>query len=420
VTMLSTPPNTENVETLRDHPDIQPLIAGWYAGTVGRREFLTRATTVLGSLAAATTLLAACGGSVQTTTSAPATPTANNAVAPSRAAVAPAAASGSAVVPSTAGSAVASPSVAGSATTGTSAAAPATTGSVTAPVTSGSAAAPTATRPPASPATSGSAPAGVGSPTAAAAAPVATGVAEADVTAKMVQFKSGTANIIAYEARPKNATGMLPAVIVIHENTGLTEHIKDVTRRLAKEGFIGLGVDFLSRDGGTMSFNTPQDATGAINKLTDDQTIADSNAAIQYLTSNGATKVGVVGFCWGGRRSLADAENIPVSAAVVYYGPIAPPDNVATKDTLADAAKDMCPVLGNFGGLDPIIPAAKIQQLQQALQATGKTADFKIYPNAGHAFNNDTRPFNNNVGYIPDAAKDAWGRTIAWFKKYLA
>lgn len=420
MTMLSIPPNTEDVETLRDHPDVQPLIAGWYAGTVGRREFLTRATTVLGSLAAATTLLAACGGSVQTTTSAPATPTASNAVAPSRAAVAPAAASGSAVMPSTAGSAVASPSVAGSATTGTSAAVPATTGSVTAPVTSGSAVAATATRPAASPATSGSAPAGVGSPTAAAAAPVATGVAEADVTAKMVQFKSGTANIIAYEARPKNATGMLPAVIVIHENNGLTEHIKDVTRRLAKEGFIGLGIDFLSRDGGTMSFNTPQDATGGINKLTDEQTIADSNAAIQYLTSNGATKVGVVGFCWGGRRSLVDAENTPVSAAVVYYGPIAEPNNVATKDTLADAAKNMCPVLGNFGGLDPIIPAAKIQQLQQALQAAGKTADFKIYPNAGHAFNNDTRPFNNNVGYIPDAAKDAWGRTIAWFKKYLA
>ena len=411
MTMLSTPLDTDNVEALRDHPDVQPLIAGWYAGTVGRREFLTRATVALGSLAAATTLLSACGGDVQTVTPAPPTATTNGAATPSRA-VAPAAASGSAVAPTGSGSAVAA----------TRAPSAVTSGSAVAPVTSGSAAAPTATRVPASPATTGSAAAGTttGSLPAGQPAPiVATGVAAADVNAKMVQFKNGTVDILAYEARPKNMTGPLPAVIVIHENQGLTDHIKDVTRRLAKEGFIGLGVDYLSHDGGTMAFNTLQDATTAINKLTDDQIIGDSNAAIRYLTANGGTKVGVVGFCWGGRRSLLTAENNPVSAAVVFYGPIAPPDAVQTKDTLVDAPKDMCPVLGNFGGLDPIIPAAKIQQLQQALQAAGKTVDFKIYPEAGHAFNNDTRPFNNNVGYVASAAQDAWGRTLAWFRKYL-
>ncbi|MGI8690699.1 MAG: dienelactone hydrolase family protein, partial [Thermomicrobiales bacterium] len=242
------------------------------------------------------------------------------------------------------------------------------------------------------------------------------------VNATMVQFPNGSAQIIAYQARPKTGSGPFPAVIVIHENMGLTDHIKDVTRRLAKEGFVGLGVDFLSRSGGTMAFNTPQDVTAAINKLTDEQIISDVSAAITYLTGSGvgAPKVGVVGFCWGGRRSLLAAENDKgLSAAVVYYGPITPPDSVQTDDTLADAAKDMCPVLGNFGALDPIIPAAKIQQLQQALQSAGKTVDFKIYPDAGHAFNNDTRPFTNGVGYVADAAQDAWGRTLAWYRKYL-
>src|SRR5205085_7247495 len=101
--------------------------------------------------------------------------------------------------------------------------------------------------------------------------------------AKMVQFKNGTADIIAYEAKPKTGTGPFPGVIVIHENMGLTDHIKDVTRRLAKEGFVGLGVDLLSREGGTMAFSNPQDSTAAIGKLSDEQMISDVTAAATYL-----------------------------------------------------------------------------------------------------------------------------------------
>ncbi|MCA1667496.1 MAG: dienelactone hydrolase family protein [Thermomicrobia bacterium] len=389
-----------------ENPQIQSLIAAWYAGTIGRRDFLMRATATLGTLAAATMLLESCGGSSPTAT--PAT------FAPTTAAT------------TTAGSTVAS-------STSPTAASPAA--ATAAPVATASGSAIASTQTPLSTAVAGaSAPAGTrpagsaaasattSSGSAVAGAQRATGVPVDAVNATMVQFPNGSAQIIAYEARPKTGTGPFPAVIVIHENMGLTDHIKDVTRRLAKEGFVGLGVDFLSRSGGTMAFNTPQDVTTAINKLTDEQIISDVSAAITYLTGSGvgAPKVGIVGFCWGGRRSLLAAENDRgLSAAVVYYGPIAPPDSVQTDDTLADAAKDLCPVLGNFGALDPIIPAAKIMQLQQALRSAGKTVDFKIYPDAGHAFNNDTRPFTGNIGYVADAAQDAWSRTLAWYRKYL-
>ncbi len=256
---------------------------------------------------------------------------------------------------------------------------------------------------------------------AAAGTPVATGVPADAVNAKMVQFKSGTADIIAYEARPKTGTGPFPGVIVIHENMGLTDHIKDVTRRLAKEGYVGLGVDLLSRQGGTMAFNNPQDSTTAIGQLSDEQMLGDVGAAVAYLkgTGVGAPKVGITGFCFGGRIVVISAEKVQgLDAAVAFYGQLSTNNAPNRVDPTKEAASLTCPLMGNYGALDQLAQA--IPAFQDAAKASGKPLDFKVFPGTGHAFNNDTRPFANGFGYVPASAQEAWTRTLAWFKKYLA
>ncbi|MHB8644330.1 MAG: dienelactone hydrolase family protein [Thermomicrobiales bacterium] len=375
-------------------PEVQSLVAAWYAGTIGRRDFLMRATITLGSLAAATMLLESCGGSGPTATpfatTAPtaAVPAASpSAASPAAATTAPTAASGSSAV-------------ATQVSPGTTAGASAAAGARPA----GSAAASSTTA-------SGSAVAGQ---------PVATGVPADAVNAKMVQFKNGTADIIAYEARPKSGTGPFPAVIVIHENMGLTDHIKDVTRRLAKEGYVGLGVDLLSREGGTMAFNTPQDSTAAINRLPDEQMLSDVNAAVVYLkgTGVGAPKVGITGFCFGGRIVVISAEKVKgLDAAVAFYGQLSTNNAPGRVDPTKEAASLTCPLMGNYGALDAL--SKGIQPFEDAAKASGKMLDFKVFPNTGHAFNNDTRPFANGFGYVPASAQEAWTRTLSWFKTYL-
>ncbi len=404
ISRLPTAPN-------ENEPEVQSLVAAWYAGTIGRRDFLMRATATLGSLAAATTLLESCGGSSPTVTPPPA-PTTAATTAATRAA-------GSAAAPAASPSA-ASPSAAAT-TAPTAAAASGSPVATAAPAgTTAASSVSAATRPAGASVASGTTASGSA---VASGSGVATGVPADAVNAKMIQYKNGTTDIIAYEARPKSGTGPFPAIIVIHENTGLTDHIKDVTRRVAKEGYIGLGIDFLSRDGGTMAFNTPQDATAAINKVADEQMISDVNAAITYLTGSGvgAPKVGLVGFCLGGRWTLVSAEKAKgLGAAVAYFGfPSGGTNATQTVNPIKEAASLTCPLMGNYGAADPGIPPAMVQQLQQALQASGKPLDFKVFDGTGHAFNNDTRPSNGNVGYNPTSALDAWTRTLGWFKKYL-
>lgn len=405
-TTVSSPPAPPTDES----PEVQSLIAAWYAGTIGRRDFLMRATAALGSLAAATTLLEACGGKGAT-----ATPFATS--APTTAATR---AAGSAAAPAAASPSAASAASPSAATTAPTAAASSAAAATQAPpgTTAAGASAAAGTRPAGSAAASTTT---SGSPVAAAGTPVATGVPADAVNAKMVQFKNGTADIIAYEARPKTGAGPFPAVIVIHENMGLTDHIKDVTRRLAKEGFIGLGVDLLSREGGTMAFNTPQDSTAAIGRLPDDQMIGDITAAVTYLkgTGVGAPKVGITGFCFGGGVVVKAAEKSKgLDAAVAFYGPLTANNAPGRIDPTKEAASLTCPLMGNYGALDQLSQA--IPAFQDAAKASGKPLDFKVYENTGHAFNNDTRPFANNLGYVPASAVDAWTRTLAWFRKYLA
>ena len=207
----------------------------------------------------------------------------------------------------------------------------------------------------------------------------------------------------AYIAKPKQ-NGNGKGVIVIHENRGLNDHIKDVARRLAKKGYTALAPDMLYADGGTDKFETQDQAVAAIRKLDMKQVESDLVAAATYLKSQKSTKVGCVGFCWGGAQSFNLACNSnDISAAVVYYG----------RCPKADKIKNMQgALLGNFAEVDAGVDAS-LPEAEAALKEHKKTYEFHKYK-AKHAFNNDTSP-----RYDQKAAEQAWTRTLNWFETHL-
>jgi carboxymethylenebutenolidase len=226
-----------------------------------------------------------------------------------------------------------------------------------------------------------------------------------DLTTEFITYKGETGDMRAFMAHPKSGK-KFPAVVVIHENRGLVPHIQDVTRRMAKEGFLALAPDALSPVGGT-----PEDVSNVGEKfkqLVPEQTTKNFVAAVKYLKthplSNG--KVGCTGFCWGGAMTNQVAVNSPdLDAAVPYYG--MPPAS-------EDVQKIKAPILAHYAGNDERINAG-IPAFEEALKKYGKEYQIFMYPGAQHAFNNDS----NAERYNAEAAKLAWGRTIAFFKEKL-
>lgn len=229
------------------------------------------------------------------------------------------------------------------------------------------------------------------------------------LTSEVVQFPGKAGDVKAYLSRPKDGKN-LGTVIVIHENRGLVDHIKDVARRFAKDGFAALAVDLMSRQGGTEKFKSGEEVIEAIKGVTGDMVVDDLTSAVAYLKkqSFASGRIGVVGYCWGGGQSLNFATKCKdLNAAVVYYG-----RNPNPLDLVQNIP---CPVLGNYGEDDPnIMPG--VEPLKEAMKKHGKSFDVKVYPGAKHAFNNNT----NADRYHPEAAKDAWTRTGNFFKKNLA
>jgi carboxymethylenebutenolidase len=217
------------------------------------------------------------------------------------------------------------------------------------------------------------------------------------------------AAIGAYLTRPKGED-RLPAVVVLHENRGLNDHIRDVARRLAKAGYVALAPDLLSRQGGTGSFASPAEAIEGIRKVDEEIVTKDLTGGINYLKGQNyvrANKIGVVGFCWsGGQATLILTRNRDLAAGVVYYG--------RNPNDLDDVKNISAPVLASYGEKDERITAG-VPALVEAMKKHGKSFEYKIYPGAQHAFNNDTNPQR----YDAEAAKDAWGRTLEFFKKHL-
>lgn len=210
----------------------------------------------------------------------------------------------------------------------------------------------------------------------------------------------------AYMARPVESMEKLPAVIVIHENRGLNEHIRDVARRMALEGFVALAPDFLSPAGGT-----PDDEDKAremIGQLDAAQTVANAASAVEYLKGSGRSTgaVGAVGFCWGGGLVNRLAVAAPdLKAAVAYYG---------AQPKAEDASRIKAALLLHYAGLDERINAG-IPAFEAALKAAGADYTIHVYDGVNHAFNNDMAAARYNEA----AAKLAWGRTVAFLKEKL-
>jgi carboxymethylenebutenolidase len=221
-----------------------------------------------------------------------------------------------------------------------------------------------------------------------------------------IQIPAADTNLIGYLARPSTES-VAPVILVCHENRGLTPHIQDVTRRVAKAGYVGLAVDLLSRQGGSASLGE-SNVPGALGNISPDQFVEDFKSGWLYLQDQDfadASNVGMTGFCFGGGVTWRVATQMPeLLAAVPFYGPHPP---------LEDVPNIHAAILAIYGELDSRIDAG-IPEIEQAMMANNKTYEKIIYPNADHAFHNDT-----GSRYNPDAAKDAWQHTLAWFDKYV-
>ena len=222
-----------------------------------------------------------------------------------------------------------------------------------------------------------------------------------------------------YEARPA-ASGKYPVVLVIPEVFGMHEHIKDVTRRFAKEGFLSLTFEPYAREGGVLHLPDIESVRKVVDLVPDERVMEDLDALMTYAKQHPggrADRIGVTGFCRGGMYTLLfAAHSRELKAGVPWYGQLRPAKTpgIRTAGPLDLVTKIGCPILGLYGGEDLGIPVSDVKEMEAALKAAGKTAEFVIYPGAPHAFFADYRP-----SYRPEAAKDAWSRCIAWFDRYL-
>ena len=231
------------------------------------------------------------------------------------------------------------------------------------------------------------------------------------------KIKVADGEMPAYFARPKGASNP-PVVLVAMEIFGLHEYVKDVTRRLAKLGAFAVAPDYYFRKGGDLTKITDmQQLLPIVNAKPDAELLSDLDATVAWAKSQGGdtSRLGIVGFCRGGRTVWEYAAHNPaLKAGVSFYGPpIDPPNPVWPKSPLQLAPEMKAPVLGLYGEADTGIPVSAVEALKKALADNKKTAEFKIYPGAPHGFHADYR-----ASYRKEAAEDGWNQMQAWFKKY--
>jgi len=239
----------------------------------------------------------------------------------------------------------------------------------------------------------------------------------AGLTAGMISVPTKDGSVPAYRAKPEGVA-TAPMILVIQEIFGVHEHIRDVCRRIAKLGYYAVAPDLYYRQGdATKITDIGVLLKDIVSKVSDEQVLGDLDATVAFAKGDGAdtARLGITGFCWGGRIVwLYSEHNKSVKAGVAWYGkllgdtdPLHPKNPI---DLVADLA---CPVLGLYGGADTGIPPATTEQMKKAADAAGKTVEFVVYPDTPHAFNADYRP-----SYREGPAKDGWNRMQAWFKKY--
>ena len=227
---------------------------------------------------------------------------------------------------------------------------------------------------------------------------------------------AGTA-VPAYSARPAAGSNW-PVVRVVQEIFGVHEHIKDLCRRLARQGYLAVAPELFFRQGDPKTLpDIPSIVQTIVPKVPDAQVLADLDAAADWAVAQGGDpgRIAVTGFCWGGRIVwLYAAHSARIKAGVAWYGRLAgPASENAPRNPVDVAAELKAPVLGLYGGADPSIPAETIAAMRTALAAAGKAGEIVVYPEAPHGFNADYRP-----SYRQEPAEDGWRRLLDWFKRY--
>jgi carboxymethylenebutenolidase len=226
----------------------------------------------------------------------------------------------------------------------------------------------------------------------------------------------------AYCARPQDAKSP-PVLLVVSEIFGVHEHIADVARRFAKLGYLAIAPELFVRQGDVKAYtDIPKLQAEIIERTPDSQVTADLDAAVAWAESRGgdASRLGVTGFCWGGRITWLYAAHQPrVKAGVAWYGKLKAAPTPLKPAHPVDIAGDLqAPVLGLYGGRDDSIPPAQVEEMKAGLAHGGpmsRQSEIVVYPQAGHAFNADYRP-----SYDPDAAQDGWQRCVEWLVRFGA
>ena len=237
------------------------------------------------------------------------------------------------------------------------------------------------------------------------------------LTAGEIRIPTDTGEIPGYRAMPSEGRAF-PAVLVVQEIFGVHEHIKDVCRRLAKSGYLAVAPELYARQGDVSSLSEIDEIRKIVAKVPDAQVMTDLDAAVAWIKASGngnVKKLGVTGFCWGGRIVwLYAAHSAQVKAGVAWYGRLVGKANeLQPAHPLDMAATLKAPVLGLYGGSDQGIPLETVEQMKQALRAADSPSTIIVYPDTPHAFYADYRS-----SYRKEAAEDGWSRLLAWFKEH--
>ena len=237
------------------------------------------------------------------------------------------------------------------------------------------------------------------------------------LTVGEVKIPVSDGEIPGYRAMPAEG-GPFATILVVQEVFGVHEHIKDICRRLAKAGYFAVAPALYARQGDVTQMSNMDDVMKVVAKVPEAEVASDLDATVAWAASTGkadTAKLGITGFCWGGRQVWLYAEHNPkVKAAVAWYGPLKRPTSQMTPvNPMDQVAQLQVPVLGLYGGADQGIPMDQIKAMQAALKAADKPSEIVVYPDTPHGFNADYRP-----SYRADAARDGWARMLVWFKDH--
>lgn len=242
----------------------------------------------------------------------------------------------------------------------------------------------------------------------------------ASLAAGDVAIPTTTGNLRGYRAMPEKG-GPFPVVLVAAEVFGLNPYMKDVCRRLAKAGYYAIVPDLYTRTADLTTYSSIADIIPIVNAKRDTELVSDYDATAAFASASGKAdiaRMGITGFCRGGRTTLIyAAANPKLKAAVAWYGSPGGSKNEAMPRTAMDRVAEIkVPVLGLYGAKDEGIPVEQVEKFFAALKAAGTPAEFVMYPDAGHGFHADFRADN----YRKADAEDGWKRMLAWFAKYGA